>query len=99
MKFKYRFKGKVNSQFVLRGMPFKVGYNIDFCVSESELEFVKSNCTVLAIIDLEPKMTIETPEPVLERETEKQEKSKGVKNELQSKPNGSTSKSKHKTNI
>ena len=99
MKFKYRFKGKVNSQFVLRGMPFKSGYNIDFCVSESELEFVKSNCTVLEIIDLEPKLVIETPETVLEQKTEKQEKSKGVKNELQSKPDGYTSKSKHKTNI
>lgn len=79
MKFKYRFKGKVNSQLVLRGMLFKVGSKIDFCVSETELDFVKKHCSVDEIIDLEPKV-VPIPEPVLEN-TEKKvvEKPKGVK--------------------
>lgn len=77
MKFKYRFKGKVNSQLVLRGMLFKVGSKIDFCVSEIELDFVKKHCSVDEIIDLEPKV-VPIPEPVLETEN----KPKGVKNNV-----------------
>lgn len=79
MKFKYRFKGKVNSQFVLRGMLFVVGAKIDFCVSEKELEFVKQNCSIIDIIDLEEKVAIETPKPVLEENQETESKPKGVK--------------------
>lgn len=73
MKFKYRFKGKVNSQLVLRGMLFKVGSKIDFCVSETELDFVKKHCSVDEIIDLEPKV-VPIPEPVLEEKTDTQPK-------------------------
>lgn len=97
MKFKYRFKGKVNSQLVLRGMLFKVGSKIDFCVSETELDFVKKHCSVDEIIDLEPKV-VPIPESVLE-ETKTEETPKGVKNELQSKPNGNAGKGKHKEHI
>lgn len=79
MKFKYRVKGKVNSQLVLRGMLFKVGSKIDFCVSETELDFVKKHCSVDEIIDLEPKV-VPIPEPVLENiEKKVVEKPKGVK--------------------
>ena len=73
MKFKYRFKGKVNDQLVLRGMLFKVGSKMDFCVSETELDFVKKHCSVDEIIDLEPKV-VPTPEPVLEEKTDTQPK-------------------------
>ena len=59
MKFKYRFKGKVNSQLVLRGMLFKVGSKIDFCVSETELDFVKKHCSVDEIIDLSDDVIME----------------------------------------
>lgn len=79
MKFKYRFKGKVNNQFVLRGMLFVVGAKIDFCVSEKELDFVKQNCSIIDIIDLEEKTIIETPKPVLEENKETENKPKGVK--------------------
>lgn len=96
MKFKYRFKGKVNNQFVLRGMLFKVGSNIDFCVSESELEFVKQNCTILEIINREPKQVVESPEPVLEEQPKTESKPKGVKNGQKS---NSASKAKHKENL
>lgn len=73
MKFKYRFKGKVNSQLVLRGMLFKVGSKIDFCISEAELDFVKKHCLVDEIIDLEPKV-VPIPEPILEEKTDTQPK-------------------------
>lgn len=82
MKFKYRFKGKVNSQLVLRGMLFKVGSKIDFCISETELDFVKKHCSVDEIIDLEPKV-VPIPEPVLEEQPKTESKPKGVKNERQ----------------
>ena len=86
MKFKYRFKGKVNSQFVLRGFLFRVGSNIDFCISENELEFVKQHCETIEIIDREPKATIEIPEPILEeKQTNQENKSREVENELQPK--------------
>lgn len=97
MKFKYRFKGKVNSQLVLRGMLFKVGSKIDFCVSETELDFVKKHCSVDEIIDLEPKV-VPIPEPVLE-ETETESKPKGVKNELRTKSTSNGNKNKHKENL
>ena len=81
MKFKYRFKGKVNSQFVLRGFLFKVGSNIDFCVSENELEFVKKHCEAIDIIDRESKPAIEIPEPMLEESVEN--KPKGEKENVE----------------
>lgn len=73
MKFKYRFKGKVNNQLVLRGMLFKVGSKIDFCVSETELDFVKKHCSVDEIIDLEPKV-VPAPEPIPEEKPDTQPK-------------------------
>ena len=73
MKFKYRFKGKVNNQLVLRGMLFKVGSKMDFCVSETELDFVKKHCSVDEIIDLEPKV-VPVPEPMLEEKTDTEPK-------------------------
>ena len=97
MKFKYRFKGKVNSQLVLRGMLFKVGSKIDFCVSETELDFVKKHCSVDEIIDLEPKV-VPIPEPMLE-EKQIEEEPKGEENELQRKSTNNASKNKHKAKV
>ena len=97
MKFKYRFKGKVNSQLVLRGMLFKVGSKIDFCVSETELDFVKKHCSVDEIIDLEPK-AVPIPEPVLEEKKTESVKN-GVENDLLTKRNDNRTKRKIKENI
>lgn len=97
MKFKYRFKGKVNSQLVLRGMLFKVGSKIDFCVSETELDFVKKHCSVDEIIDLEPKV-VPFPEPVLatipktESVAKTESKSKGVKTSGKKQTSGASQK-------
>lgn len=80
MKFKYRVKGKVKCQMVLRGMLFRVGHEMDFCVSESELAFIKASCDVQEIIDLEPKKSVEpTQSPILETHNEENKiKSKEV---------------------
>ena len=86
MKFKYRFKGKVNDQLVLRGMLFKVGSKIDFCVSETELDFVNKHCSVDEIIDLEPKV-VPIPEPMLEEKTDTQPKEVVENDKLQPRVN------------
>ena len=79
MFFRYRFKGVVNSQFVLRGMLFKPNTKIDFCIYDKELDFVKQHCEVVEIIDRNPEKVVEEPlETVLEERTES--KPKGVKN-------------------
>ena len=78
MELKYRVKGRVNSPFILRGLHFAVGSDMDFCICEKELEFVKERINVSQLIDL--KRPIETPNPVLEKsKTESVEKPKGVK--------------------
>lgn len=84
MKFKYRFKGKINSQFILRGMLFKSGTTIDFCVSEKELDFVKAHCEVVEIIDREPKLGVNPPETMLEKpKTEIKSNAKGGNGDVQ----------------
>lgn len=73
MKFKYRVKGLVQSPFILRSAYFNVGDNMDFYITESELEFVKARCKIQELIDLE-KTVASTPEPVLEEQTDTQSK-------------------------
>ena len=63
---KYRFKGKVNSSFILRGMFFSAGSDIDLGLSDRELDFVNTRCDAVEIIDLHKKTTAEIPETVLE---------------------------------
>ena len=99
MKLKYRLKGKVERSFILRGVHFAPNCDIDFCIAESELAFVKDRCRVTDIIDLEPKK-INTPSSVLEvPEIETKKEPKEVKNELQSKPLSRTSKAKPKAKV
>lgn len=94
---KYRFKGKVNSSFVIRGLVFQVGSDIDFGLTEKELEFVKAHCEAVDIIDLYNKNTIEIPNTVLEEQIEN--KPKEVENELRPRQNGSANKGKHKAKV
>ena len=63
MNFKYRVKGKVSGAFILRGLHFAVGDDINFDVSDKELEFVKAHCNLETCVDL-TKQTF--PNPVLE---------------------------------
>lgn len=73
MKFKYRVKGLVQSPFILRSAYFTVGDNMDFYITERELEFVKARCKIEELIDLDKKIA-PTPEPVLEEKTDTQPK-------------------------
>lgn len=100
MRFRYRFKGKVNSQFVIRGMLFSVGARIDFCLDDKELEFAKQHCIDFEIIDLEKTLEVESPKPMLETEkTEVEEsKPKGVKASGNKQTNKSSQR-KHTNNI
>ena len=99
MKFKYRVKGKVEKAFIIRGLHFAIDSDIDFCITENELVFVKGRCRVDELIDLSEKK-IDTPEPVLEvPEIETKKEPEEVKNELQSKPLSGTSKAKPKAKV
>ncbi len=62
MQYRYRVEGKVEKSFILRGAYFAVGSTIEFCVTESELSFVKERCKLAKIVDLQKK--VETPNPV-----------------------------------
>lgn len=99
MRFRYRFKGKVNSQFVIRGMLFSVGAKIDFCIDDKELEFAKQHCVDFEIIDLEKPLKVESPESVLEeKQTENENKPTGVKVNGNKQTNKSSQR-KHTNNI
>ena len=78
MNLKYRVKGKVNSPFILRGLHFDVNSDMDFSISENELQFVQERVSNCEVIDLEKK-AVETPKPVLEFVAKTESKSKGVK--------------------
>ena len=82
MTKKYRVKGKVNSPFILSGLYFAIDSDMDFCISENEIEFVKERVSISELIDLSKK-AIESPEPVLEEQPKTESKPKGVKNERQ----------------
>lgn len=96
MTKKYRVKGKVNSPFILSGLYFAIDSDMDFCINESEIEFVKERVSISELIDLSKK-AIETPEPVLEEQPKTESKPKGVKNERQK--SNSASKAKLQTRV
>lgn len=96
MTKKYRVKGKVNSPFILSGLYFAIDSDMDFCINENEIEFVKERVSISELIDLSKK-AIESPEPVLEEQPKTESKPKGVKNERQK--SNSASKAKHQESI
>lgn len=79
----------------MSGLHFAIDSDMDFCISENEIEFVKERVSISELIDLSKK-AIESPEPVLEEQPKTESKPKGVKNGQ--KPN-SASKAKHKENL
>lgn len=90
MTFRYRFIGKVNSQFVLRGLLFRRNSKIDFCVNEKEVEFLKEHCEIQEIIDRDLKAVekpILAPKNVENQIIKIEEKRKGVTNGRQSSGN------------
>lgn len=92
MTKKYRVKGKVNSPFILNGLYFAIDSDIDFCINEIEIDFVKERVSISELIDLSKK-AVESPEPVLEEQPKTEIKPKGVKNERQKSNSASKAKS------
>ena len=71
MELKYRVLGKVNNAFILRGLHFASGFNIDFCVSGDELAFVKERCDIKEVKELKPKVAPQSPAiPTVEKESQ-----------------------------
>lgn len=77
MNYRYRVKGSAEKAFILRGMHFRVGGEIDTDILESELAFVKDHCALTDIVDRQAKSAPSQPIPTNSPTT-----TKGVKNEL-----------------
>ena len=75
---------------------FATDSDMDFCINENEVEFVKERVSISELIDLSKK-AIESPEPVLEEQPKTESKPKGVKNERQK--SNSASKAKLQTRV
>lgn len=80
MAFKYRVKGKVEKAFIVRGLHFDVGSEIDFYITEKELEFVKERCQIVELID--NTKPIDNPKPMLE-ESKIENEPKGEKENVE----------------
>ena len=92
MNYRYRVEGCVEKAFILRGMHFRVGGDIDTLILESELSFVKERCRLDKFEDIQAKTAPSQPIP-----RNSQTMPKGVKNELPkqtSRANKSTNTSK-----
>lgn len=92
MEFKYRVIGKVNNSFILRGLHFAIGSNIDFVIYESEFEFIKAHCQCKNITHLGEK----AENSILEL-TDNNDK--GETNEQLPKPVRKRAKTKNNSNI
>jgi hypothetical protein len=90
MNYRYRVKGVADKAFILRGMHFRIGGEINIVILESELAFVKERCALENIEDLS---TLSQPIPNNSNTTPK-----GVKNELP-KSTSRTNKSKSKATV
>lgn len=77
MDYRYRVKGCTEKAFILRGMYFRVGGDIDIDILESELAFVKERCALTEVVDRQVKTAPSQPIPTNSATTPK-----GVKNEL-----------------
>lgn len=93
MGFRYRIRGKVESPFILRGIHFTIGSDIDLIIYKHELCFVKERCQINELIDLAPPTTI-----LKETTIKNKEEPKEVENELP-KQTGGTNKSKYKRKV
>ena len=80
MELQYRVLGKVNNAFILRGLHFASGFNIDFSVTADELPFVKERCEIKEVREMKPQ--VDTQSPAIP---------KAVKESQNDKPRASTS--------
>lgn len=93
MDYRYRVKGCAEKAFILRGMHFRVGGEIDTVILESELAFVKERCRLDKVEDMQAKTAPSQPIPTNSTKT-----TKGVKNELPKSTSG-TNKSANKAKV
>ena len=93
MNYRYRVKGSAEKAFILRGMYFRVGGEIDTDILESELAFVKERCALTEVVDRELKTSPSQPIPTNSPTTPK-----GVKNELSKSASGAN-KAKSKSTV
>lgn len=77
MNYRYSVKGVAEKAFILRGMHFRIGGEIETVILESELAFVKERCRLENVVDLQAKTAPSQPIP-----TNSTTMPKGVKNEL-----------------
>lgn len=96
MNYRYRVKGKAERAFILRGMHFRIGKDIDCAITESELPFVKERCKLNEIIDTQKPIANPNSVPVKASITKKVENiQSGVRNE----PTSGTNKGKSKATV
>ena len=89
MNYRYRVKGRTEKAFILRGMYFRIGAEFNNQITESELPFVQSHCSVTEIVDLKAKTIASQPIPTNSKTIDK-----GVQNELLTKPTSRGTKGK-----
>ena len=92
MQFKYRVIGTVICSFILRGLHFKVGSNIDLNITESEYVFVTNRCKCKNIISLGESVKHSIPQLTDNND-------KGETNEQLPKPVKKRAKTKNNSNI
>ncbi len=51
--FRYSIKGKVTQAFILRGLLYSTGKDIDTYINESEVELIKTHCKIAKLTDLQ----------------------------------------------
>lgn len=63
MNFRYRVKGRAEKSFILRGMLFRIGSEIDNYITEQELVFVQEHCAITAVVDTQSNTNATKPIP------------------------------------
>ena len=104
MDFKYRVKGKVVQGFILRGDYKQYGAEVDICLYENELDFVKERCNLVTVEPFkEQDNVVEFPRPVLKEEKVQEvvpEQNKPIKEEKQDdRPSNRGNKRKSKAQV
>lgn len=94
MNYRYRVKGRTEKAFILRGMHFRIGKEVNDYITDKELHFVKEHCLLTEIVDLQAQKTASQPIPTNSTNTVK-----GVSNELLTKPTSRANKGKPTTKV
>ena len=63
MNFRYRVKGRVEKSFILRGILFRIGAEVDNYITEQELGFVQEHCVLTEVFDAQSQANATKPIP------------------------------------